>query len=1639
MELEKLEVIIEANMEQVEKQLDALRNKFTGFFDKIDALSSGMGNKVEKNMDISKGQKKMLDQLEKINQAIKDMSDKADKQSKGTGEKVGANISNGIGKARTQVKKDLDGVVSDIQDKLTVARALQNKITVLRGQREQYRSDNNASKVADVDLKIAKAQQEMNKLRSTAKATAEAMKREFESVPSSLKSIENEMAINEAKIESMRKRIASLNAQRNAQKSPIGSFSSGFRYVDNEQSMKTAEAIRKQSMAMDKLIAKNDALQQVYAATEDRAKALAKALEMLNNRSSGKIAEPMQQEMPKTPTRAIPKFGGVSRRTSNAIAHGWQRLPKIFSATGRALSAFGRLHRNVTNRVGGDYRAMNSSMAAWRLSLRFLIPSLVIYNLLGAAIRNMTKGLIAALGTNAQFASSLNQIKVNLLTAFYPIYEAVLPAINAMMNALAVLTGKMAAFMSMLFGKTFAQSKAGAQGLYNNVKAMDATGSSAKKATEKAKELQRTLMGFDQINKLDAKTDNPDSGSSGGGGGASEPTLDFNTPDYPVPDWLKYFKPILDAWDTTGQKVMDAWKYALGEIKGLIGAIGKSLNEVWNNGSGQALFEQIFMWLANILNIIGDIAKAFRLAWEDNGRGTALIQSIFDMFTKILGLLNEIAVSFRNAFNDGVGVAIATNILEIFTNIFNTIGNIAERLRIAWEANNTGQKIFEAILGIINDILSHINSATKATSDWAKTLDFTPLLTSIETLLQAIRPLADNIGSGLEWFYKNVLLPLGKFTIEKIIPDFINILAKAIEVIDKIINAAKPAFEWLWDNFLKPIAKWTGGVADKALKAIADALDGIGKFIDAHQEGLSNLLTFMIGFVGALKVLSFIGTVVEVLSGIFTFLSSIGGLSGLLAAVGEAIGAIVAVLGGPITIAIAAAIGAGVLLWKNWDTVKEKATELGQWLGEKWDDIKKATSEAWDNVKKATSDKWTEIKKSVSDTASKAVENVKSNWDTMMKNTSQAWSDIKKDTSKWWEDTKTTVSNMATKAVDNVKSNWKTMSDETSKSWTQLKNDTSRSWENLKSTISDKASGAWRTVQGKWSDISSTTSSAWSGIKSTTSYAWDNVSSKVSNAAQTAVSNVASHWETLKSISRQAFDKVGSWASGIGDTIGRGLRSGVYAVQRGAAAIGNGIVGVIGKAVNGVIDGINWVLSKVNSGHRLSRWWVPQYANGTTSHGGGLALVNDAQGENYQEAYRLPNGQTGLFPRQRNMLVNLPKGTQVLDGKRTANLFGLPKYAKGIFGSDFLKDFKFNFNFKMPKFNFGSFDFNIPTFNFGNLFSGASNFVSNAWDTVQDVASEALSFLSNPSKLFSTVVNKFVNLGGALEPALSIAKGGIQTMSSGVIDYFKGLYAKEKKRLEDEARVSYNPSAGVEQWRPVVRKALRMLGMSGKHNEDLTLFQMQTESGGNPNAINNWDINARNGDPSRGLMQVIGSTFRAYAYPGYNRNIYDPLSNILAALRYAKARYGSLDRAFRGVGYANGGLVEKEGLYRLAEGNKREMVIPLEKSDRALGLIMEALDFLGAKNMNNYAMPEVFDLPTPTPIATSTSYNGGGMQQFSDNLMNQLMLMFNGFGKVSQAPTGDIVIYIGGTEFGRIAVSEINKYHEKLGRIELNV
>jgi hypothetical protein len=128
------------------------------------------------------------------------------------------------------------------------------------------------------------------------------------------------------------------------------------------------------------------------------------------------------------------------------------------------------------------------------------------------------------------------------------------------------------------------------------------------------------------------------------------------------------------------------------------------------------------------------------------------------------------------------------------------------------------------------------------------------------------------------------------------------------------------------------------------------------------------------------------------------------------------------------------------------------------------------------------------------------------------------------------------------------------------------------------------------------------------------------------------------------------------------------------------------------------------------------------------------------------------------------------------------------------------------------------------------------------------------------------------------------------------------------------AGISMGGGAGTD-WTPVIRGALRAAGIHNNIPEWVSMIQrqIQHESGGNPRAINTTDINAQRGDPSRGLMQVIGSTFSHYAMSPFNKNIYDPLSNILAAIRYIEGAYGgesgglSYMIANAGRAYATGG------------------------------------------------------------------------------------------------------------------------------------
>jgi hypothetical protein len=118
--------------------------------------------------------------------------------------------------------------------------------------------------------------------------------------------------------------------------------------------------------------------------------------------------------------------------------------------------------------------------------------------------------------------------------------------------------------------------------------------------------------------------------------------------------------------------------------------------------------------------------------------------------------------------------------------------------------------------------------------------------------------------------------------------------------------------------------------------------------------------------------------------------------------------------------------------------------------------------------------------------------------------------------------------------------------------------------------------------------------------------------------------------------------------------------------------------------------------------------------------------------------------------------------------------------------------------------------------------------------------------------------------------------------------------------------------SGVQRWAGVASSVLSTLGINSASNLAAVLECIRQESSGRPDLQNNWDINAKNGIPSKGLMQVIPPTFASYAGKYKSRGIWDPFANIYAAVQYARSRYGGgWQRAITAPGgYAGGGLVK---------------------------------------------------------------------------------------------------------------------------------
>ena len=319
----------------------------------------------------------------------------------------------------------------------------------------------------------------------------------------------------------------------------------------------------------------------------------------------------------------------------------------------------------------------------------------------------------------------LQSLKATVGQGLINIFTPVLKVINILLGKLATLANAFKSFTELITGKkSSGQTGASGAGLvgtdtmadtadqYGNAadnaeKLADATNDTAdatKKATKAAKGY---LSPLDEINNYstDKSTDSSPKVPGATGGLADQMKDAVQNVDYgklaegetvldKISDsakklanlFKKLWKPFQDAWKKEGKNTIDAASIALSGIAKLAKSVGKSLVEVWTNGTGTTMLTTMLRIAQNVLKTIGNIASGFADAWNKNNVGTQIIQNIADALVVVMQFIERIAADTATwAANLDFYPLLESisNLTSAFAPILESIGNVLE-----WIYNN---------------------------------------------------------------------------------------------------------------------------------------------------------------------------------------------------------------------------------------------------------------------------------------------------------------------------------------------------------------------------------------------------------------------------------------------------------------------------------------------------------------------------------------------------------------------------------------------------------------------------------------------------------------------------------------------------------------------------------------------------------------------------------------------------------------------------------------------------------------------------------------------------------------------------------------------------------------------------------------
>ena len=617
------------------------------------------------------------------------------------------------------------------------------------------------------------------------------------------------------------------------------------------------------------------------------------------------------------------RFSGLTSKLSSLLnvakkmGPTFQKGIKSVGKFATSLLGVGTASKKATNGMG------RANMGLSRLIRSFVIFSL-IFPLVSQGIRALGQSIGATLMTNDAFAISLDQIKSNLMAAFMPIYNAVLPALNALMSALVNVTAYIATFISSLFGTTYTSSINAAKGMVAAKDAMGAYGSAAKKA---AKDANASVMAFDHLNKLNSKNDSDSSGSG-------------------VPNIIP------TDIDTTG-------------ASSLAEKIKKMFADQDYEGIGQLIGEGINKGVAKVTEFID---------WNNVG---GKITAVIDGFSRIFN--SAVATVDWNAAGKMVGTGVNTlaNTVKLFFEKINweLLGSSLSRglngivHTVNWR--NLGETIGSYLMARINGLYGFVTTA-----DWpgigkalangvmglANYVNWGKFGTLVGTSIQGIVSTVHNFVTNIDWrglgskiatslnnFFSSINWGEFGLTLSDAAHGILNTLRKALADFD-FIAIGKDIANFLcnidWFGLLLDVGVIIGrafvGLSATIMSGVTQLAQNI---VNGFFNGIIEFFSDPFGWIKEHIVDPFINAIKD-LFGIHspsTVMMEIGGylIQGLLNGIGNLIPNLIS----------------NVTSWFG---------DIGTKISDTWDSVKTWTSETWTNITSNIGGKVSSIKEKIS-------------------------------------------------------------------------------------------------------------------------------------------------------------------------------------------------------------------------------------------------------------------------------------------------------------------------------------------------------------------------------------------------------------------------------------------------------------------------------------------------------------------------------------------------------------------------------------------------------------------------------------------------------------------------------------------------